>query len=156
MFYGTCSSACPMLITAMQVYESRLDESSQSRLRVLQVSFDAERDTPEQLDRLARLHRSDPVRRTFANAAEPDVRRLAAVLGISYRRLPGGAFDHSLLITLLDGDGRILASTTTLIDDKNSWRSCGPPHAPTPNSLDKPAPAAVAASTYGRPTVKRG
>jgi SCO1/SenC len=59
MFYGSCPAACPMLITALQVYESHLDEPSQARLRVLLVSFDPQRDTPEQLDRLARLHRAD-------------------------------------------------------------------------------------------------
>ena len=39
------------------------------------------------------------------------------MLGVSYRKLPNGEFDHSLLITLLDSDGRIVASTTTLVGD---------------------------------------
>ncbi len=117
MFYGSCPAACPMLITATQVYESHLAPSSRARLRVLLVSFDAARDTPEQLARLAKLHRADPTRWTFASATEPDARRIAALLGISYRRLPDGDFDHSLLITLLDKEGRIVASTTTLIGD---------------------------------------
>jgi len=117
MFYGSCPAACPMLITAMQAYESHLDKKSRARLRVLMVSFDAARDTPQQLDRLARLHRTDPRRWTFASAAEPNARRIAASLGVSYRRLPSGDFEHSLLITLLDSRGRILASTTKLVGD---------------------------------------
>ncbi|HUI94117.1 MAG TPA: hypothetical protein VLX44_00060, partial [Xanthobacteraceae bacterium] len=40
-----------------------------------------------------------------------------ALLGISYRRLPDGDYDHSLIITLLDGEGRVVASTTTLVGD---------------------------------------
>ena len=118
MFYGSCPAACPMLITAMQVYESQLDESAQAQLRVLLVSFDAPRDTPRELDRLAKLHRADATRWTFASAADPDARRIAALLGISYRRLPNGDFDHSLLITLLDSDGRALASTAKLVGDQ--------------------------------------
>jgi len=117
MFYGSCPAACPMLITAMQAYESRLDEGSRARLRVLLVSFDSARDTPPQLDRLAKLHRADPARWTFTSASEADARRIAALLGVTYRRLPAGDFDHSLLITLLDGDGRIAATTTTLAGD---------------------------------------
>lgn len=117
MFYGSCPAACPMLITAMQVYESHLDPASRARLRVLLVSFDAARDTPQQLDSLARLHRADPERWTFASASESDARTVAAVLGFSYRRLANGEFDHSLLITLLDSEGRIVASTTTLVGD---------------------------------------
>jgi protein SCO1/2 len=81
------------------------------------VSFDAARDTPQQLERIARLHRADPVRWTFANADERDTRRIAALLGVSYRRLPDGDYEHSLLITLLDGEGRIVGSTTRLVGD---------------------------------------
>lgn len=117
MFYGSCPAACPMLITAMQVYESHLDDSSKARLRVLLVSFDAARDTPPRLEQLSRLHQADPTRWTFANASEPDARRIAMLLGFRYRRLPNGEFDHSLLITLLDPQGRVVASTTKMIGD---------------------------------------
>jgi len=117
MFYGSCPAACPMLVTSMQVYESHLDRVSRSRLRVLMVSFDAARDTPQQLAQLARLHRSDPMRWTFASASEAEARKIAALLGFRYRQLPDGSFDHSLLITLLDSQGRVLATTTTLVDD---------------------------------------
>ena len=118
MFYGSCPAACPMLITAMQVYESHLDPAARARLRVLLVSFDASRDTPQHLDSVASLHHTDPKRWTFASASDSDARKIAAVLGISYRRLPTGEFDHSLLITLLDNEGRIVASTTTLVGDE--------------------------------------
>jgi len=118
MFYGSCPAACPMLITAIQVYEAQLDEPSRDRLRVLMVSFDAARDTPPQLAQVAKLHRADPGRWTFANAADADARKIAALLGISYRRLPDGDYDHSLIITLLDGEGRVVASTTTLVGDE--------------------------------------
>ncbi len=117
MFYGSCPAVCPMLITSLQVYESHLDEASKGRLRVLLVSFDATHDTPDQLDRLARLHRADPARWTFAGSSASDSRRIAALLGVRYRRLPDGSFDHSLLITLLDSDGRVLARTTKLVGD---------------------------------------
>lgn len=117
MFYGSCPAYCPMLITAVQVYESHLDESSRARLRVLLVSFDALHDTPQRLAELARLHRADPQRWTFASAGEPDARRIAALLGFHYRRLEDGSFDHSQILTLVDGEGRVVASTTKLIGD---------------------------------------
>jgi protein SCO1/2 len=117
MFYGSCPAACPMLITSMQVYESHLAPAARSRLRVLLVSFDAARDTPNQLEQLASLHRIDLTRWTLASAPERDARKIAAGLGFRYRPLPDGTFDHSLLITLLDRQGRVLAATTTLVDD---------------------------------------
>ena len=117
MFYASCPAYCPMLITAVQVYESHLDEASRARLRVLLVSFDAANDTPQRLTELSRLHRANPRRWTFASAAEPDARRIAALLGFHYRRLEDGSFDHSQIITLIDGEGRVVASTTKLIGD---------------------------------------
>src|SRR5262249_20155321 len=117
MFYGSCPAACPMLITSVQVYESHLDPASRRRLRVLLVSFDPERDTPRQLEELAPLHRADPMRWTFASASASDARKIAALLGFRYRQLPDGNFDHSLLITLLDSQGRVQAATTKLVDD---------------------------------------
>ncbi len=118
MFYGNCPSYCPMLITAVQVYEAHLDEASRARLRVLLVSFDAAHDTPQRLSELSKLHRADPQRWTFASAREPDARRIAELLGFHYRKLPDGSFDHSQVITLVDGEGRVLASTTKLIGDE--------------------------------------
>jgi protein SCO1/2 len=117
MFYGSCPAACPMLITAMQTYEAELDEASRARLRALLVSFDAARDSPPQLESLAHQHGADASRWTFASAPEPAARRIAALLGISYRRLADGNFDHSLVITLLDSQGRVLASTTRMVGD---------------------------------------
>lgn len=55
---------------------------------------------------------------SFDAAPKSDARRIAALLGISYRHLPDGAYDHALRITLLDGAGHIVASTTTLIGDQ--------------------------------------
>ena len=118
MFYGSCPAACPMLITGIQVYEHRLDDVSRSRLRVLLVSFDAGRDTPDKLEGLAKLHGVDTTRWTLTAASESDARKLAALLGVHYRRNADGDFDHSLLITLLDAEGRVVASTSKIVGDE--------------------------------------
>ncbi|MCZ7585378.1 MAG: hypothetical protein M5R36_19695 [Deltaproteobacteria bacterium] len=44
----------------------------------------------------------------FAAGSEDAVRETAAVLGIRYRRLPDGSFNHSAVISLLDKDGMIV------------------------------------------------
>lgn len=118
MFYGSCPAACPMLITGIQNYETHLEPAARQRLRVLLVSFDAVRDTPAQLQSLARMHGTDPQRWTFTSAPERDARKVAALLGIQYRQRPDGDFDHSQLITLLDAQGRVLASTSKIVSDE--------------------------------------
>jgi len=117
MFYGSCPASCPMLITSLQVYEQHLPPGARTRVRVLLVSFDPQRDTAPRLAVLAHEHRTDPARWTLAVAAADDARKIAALLGVQYRPLPDGGYDHSLLITLLDPDGRRVASTTKLVGD---------------------------------------
>jgi protein SCO1 len=109
MFYASCGYVCPMLVHSLQRLDQSLDAPARARLRVLLVSFDAERDTPEVLKETAAKHGVDTTRWTLASAAPDDVRKLAAVLGIQYRKLPDGGFNHATIVTLLDGDGRVLA-----------------------------------------------
>ena len=43
-----------------------------------------------------------------------DVRRIAAVLGVQYKRLDDGEFSHSSALVLLDAQGRVLARSEKL------------------------------------------
>jgi protein SCO1/2 len=118
MFYGSCPDVCPMLIMAMQGYEKQLDAQSRRKLRALVVSFDSARDTPEKLRAIAIMHRADKSRWMFASASEIEARKLAAMLNFQYRQKPDGNFDHSVLITLLDAEGRIVSATSKLSGDQ--------------------------------------
>lgn len=116
MFYASCPHVCPTLIAGMQNMERQLPAPAKKRLRVLMVSVDPARDTPEKLKQLAAQHRADPERWTFARMEDDDVRKLAAALGIRYRQLPDGEFNHSTVITLLDKNGRIVHRTSNMSD----------------------------------------
>lgn len=105
LFYGACPSACPLLVSDITRLEAALAPEARSRLRVLLVSFDAEKDTPEVLAALREKHGMDPERWRLASAPDEQVRELAAVLGVKYRRLPDGHYVHSSVITLLDAEG---------------------------------------------------
>lgn len=105
MFYSGCPYACPMLINKIQGAESKLDDATRKRVRVLMVSFDSEHDTPQVLQQVAAQHHVDASRWHLAHASEADVRTLAAVLDIKYQKLPEGGFSHSSVITVLDAGG---------------------------------------------------
>ncbi len=109
MFYGSCPAACPLLVSHVKEVESHLTPSTRATTRVLMVSFDPERDTKEALTTLAQRHKVDTTRWRFASGPDEDVRQLAAAIGVTYRRLPDGAFAHDSVIVALDGEGRILA-----------------------------------------------
>ena len=113
MFYSGCEMVCPLIFETVALARNVLPAGRRERVRVLMVSFDSERDTVAQLKRTAEAHHCD-AGWTLARAAAPDVRLVAAALGIQYRRLPSGAFNHSSDIVLLDGLGRITARSARL------------------------------------------
>ena len=114
MFYGSCPHVCPLLVATIQQIERQLPAAARQRTSVLLVSLDPQRDTPEQLATLAGRHNTDLARWKFARVEPDDVRKLAAVLNVQYRRLPDGEFNHSTVISLLSPTGRITAQTTKL------------------------------------------
>lgn len=109
MFYATCPAACPLLVADLKAIEAAMDTPTKEATRVVLVSFDPERDTTATLKTLAQKHKIDERRWRFARAADGDVRTLAAVLGIKYRKLPDGQYNHSSVIALLDRKGVVAA-----------------------------------------------
>ena len=106
MFYGTCTSACPLLVAKIKGLEAKLSAKARKNVRVLLVSFDPERDTPPALEKLAASFSVD-ARWVLARTGPESVRELAAALGIRYRFLSSGMIDHSSVLTVLDGAGAI-------------------------------------------------
>jgi protein SCO1/2 len=87
--------------------EAALTPEARASVRVVLVSLDPARDTPESLKKLAQAHGVDPSRWRLLWTREENVQELAAVLGIKYRALPNGEMNHSSVITLLDREGTI-------------------------------------------------
>jgi len=114
MFYSSCTVTCPLIIDTLRAVERALDVPQRQRLRVLLVSFDDERDMPATLHRVAQSRHIDTSRWTLAHADAAAVRRIAAALGVQYKKLPDGQFSHSTQITVLDGDGTMLVQSAVL------------------------------------------
>lgn len=114
MFYGSCQATCPLIIDTLRSTERGLPEEQRAKLRVLVISFDPERDTPQALGRIAATRRIDTTRWTLATADTDTVRDIAALLDLQYRKLPGGEFNHSTVIALLSPRGEIEARSTQL------------------------------------------
>jgi protein SCO1/2 len=114
MFYTSCKYVCPLIIDTLMATERAVDADKRARLDVLIVSFDPDRDDPAALKRVADQRKLDTPRWTLARTEAPNVRKLAAVLGIQYRQLADREFNHSSALVLLDGEGRIVARTNTV------------------------------------------
>jgi protein SCO1/2 len=105
MFYATCPHACPMLLNDMKRIERALSEEQRKDLRVVLVTFDPDRDTPEKMKALAEAHKVDLARWKMMTTDKEHIAEIAAVLGIKYRFAKGGAIHHSSIVTLLDREG---------------------------------------------------
>jgi protein SCO1/2 len=114
MFYSSCPYACPLLVDSGKGVEHALTAAERARLRLLYLSLDPARDTPKALAALAAKRKLDPARWTLARTDDAGVRRTAAALGVRYRKLANGEFNHSSVLILLDRDGRVLARTEKL------------------------------------------
>jgi protein SCO1/2 len=114
MFYTSCPYICPLIIDSAKGVEHALTPAERARLSILLVSLDPARDDPAALKRIATKRKLDPARWTLARTEAAGVRRTAAVLGIRYRALADGEFNHSSALVLLDGEGRVLARTEQL------------------------------------------
>lgn len=111
MFYTSCRYICPLIIDSARGVEHALDEAERDGLRIVLVSIDPERDDVAALKRISERRRLDTARWSLVRTDAASVRRLAAGLGVRYRALADGEFNHTSELVLLDADGRRRASS---------------------------------------------
>ncbi len=111
MFYTSCQYICPLIVDSGKAVERQLTPAERERLGILLVSMDPKRDTPAALTQIVVKRKLDRAQWTLASPAPADVREVAGVLGIRYRALADGEFNHTSALVLLDRDGRVLART---------------------------------------------
>lgn len=114
LFYTSCEFVCPMLVDALRNTEAKLSAQEREHVSVLLVTIDPARDTVAVLKRTAQQRALDVNHWTLARTDAASTRKLAAVLGMQYRALPNGDFNHSSNLILLDANGRVAARTAQL------------------------------------------
>lgn len=114
MFYTSCAYICPLIIDSGLAIEKQLSPAEKARLGVVLVSLDPKRDTPAAMLRIAERRKLDSTRWAMLQPRENDVRAVAGVLGIRYRVLSDGEFNHTSELVLLDKQGRVLARTAKI------------------------------------------
>lgn len=117
MFFGytNCPDFCPATLTTLAALEKRLRAAGAPvRPRVIFLSVDAKRDTPEQLAKYVPYF--DPEFIGLTAADQPAVEAVAAKLGVGViiTPKPDGSYtvDHSGAIFVLNPDGKVAAILT--------------------------------------------
>jgi protein SCO1 len=114
MFYTSCQFVCPMLVETIRHTQAQLSPAQAGRLAVLMVTFDPTHDTVAVLKQTAEQRQLDTRVWQLARTDANTVRKIAAVLGVQYRALGNGDFNHTTAVLLLDGEGRIQGRTSQL------------------------------------------
>ena len=111
MFYTSCQYICPLIVDSGKAIEKQLAPAERDRIGIVLISMDPARDNPAALMEVVEKRHLDTGRWTLASPPAGYVRSVAGVLGIRYRGLADGEFNHTSALVLLDADGRILGRT---------------------------------------------
>ncbi len=114
MFYTRCDYVCPMLFEGIKNVEAQLPADARSRLQIGLITIDPVRDDVVALQKIAGQRAGDSARWRLYRTQIAGVRKIAGVLGVQYRALSNGEFNHSTVMILLDHQGVELARTDNI------------------------------------------
>jgi protein SCO1/2 len=109
--YTSCAlpQFCFRIANNFGVLQRRFKDRLGRELVLLTVTFDPERDQPEQLAEYAKQWDADPATWRFLTGTVPDVRRVCALFGVDF--FPDeGLINHSSRTAVIDRDGRLVAN----------------------------------------------
>ena len=111
--FTTCPDICPATLSLLKTVVQKLGPEA-SKLQVLFLSVDPERDTPQRLK--SYVHHFNPA---FKGASGPtdELDKLALAMGFAYVKVPGATpetytMDHSTALILLNPQGQVQAYFT--------------------------------------------
>lgn len=107
MIFTHCESACPRIVSDIQRIEKAIPENEMDQIQFLLISMDPERDSPERMKEFAVDHKINP-RWTLISSRQNETMEIANVLGVKFKKLDNGGFDHSNTIHVLDQNGIIV------------------------------------------------
>ena len=108
--FTTCNGSCPATTHRMGQVQQALKERGLlkgDRVRLLSITLDPARDTPEVLRRYMKLYDVDPATWTFLTGPRERVEKTIRAWGMWAKPAPGGQLDHPSRIFLVDTEGRI-------------------------------------------------
>ena len=110
MFYASCQMACPIEIETIKRIENAVVKAGGQPIPVLLVTFDPAHDDLAALKKAAAEHHVSAPEFQLSRPLSGDIGMLGGVLGVSWRPLPSGGFQHNVVVALLDRAGRIVAT----------------------------------------------
>jgi len=106
MVFTKCKSSCSLTMQDLKAIEKGLPPKTREQVRFAVFSFDSKNDTPKALKEFAQKEHVDLKRWTFFHGSPSDIRQLAALLGIRFKKIENSdQYQHSNVISILDTRG---------------------------------------------------
>ena len=108
--FTTCNGSCPATTHRMaRVAELLKDKGlfDGDRVRLVSVTLDPARDTPDVLKRYRRLYEADPAHWNFLTGTPDEVGKVLDAWGMWTKPSANGQLDHPSRVFLLDKRGRV-------------------------------------------------
>lgn len=113
MVYTSCQHTCPMITKKMQDIRKLLPEKIQKNSKYVLLSFDPEGDTPATLLAYRKKQNLDE-NWILLTSTDHEIRKVAGVLGVNYKKMPDGGFSHSNIISVLNQNGEVVSKIERL------------------------------------------
>ncbi len=123
MFFTNCQHSCPFLVNDLKAMQKALSAKAADRVNFVLVSIDPERDSAAALKEFRTKHKLTGERWTLLTGSHDAVRQLSEKAGFSYAPGSKTQFAHSLLVTILDGNGEVAHQQAGIgVDRKDAVR----------------------------------
>ena len=120
MIFTSCGYACPRLTSDMRNIAGELKDD-RARVNFVQVSFDTDRDNPDELKKFAKQMGLDD-NWILLHGSEQTVRTLSVLLNVQFEKDAEGNFSHSNVISVLDKNGVLAFQKEGLEADHDETR----------------------------------
>lgn len=108
--FTTCSGSCPATTSRMVQVQQELARQGQlkdGRVRLLSITLDPARDTPDKLRDYLKLYDADPTSWTALTGSADEVAKVVKDWGMWAKPIANGQLDHPSRIFLVDPQGRV-------------------------------------------------
>jgi protein SCO1/2 len=108
--FTTCNGSCPATTHRMEQIQEALKEKGllkDSKVRLLSITLDPARDTPEVLRGYMKLYDADPASWRFLTGKPEEVNKVIAAWGMWAKPAANGQLDHPSRIFLVDRKGQV-------------------------------------------------
>jgi protein SCO1 len=108
--FTTCNGTCPATTHRMGQVQTALEKAGlakDDRVRLVSITLDPVRDTPEVLRKYMSLYDAEPANWTFLTGDRERVNKVIAAWGMWAKPAANGQLDHPSRVFLVDKKGRI-------------------------------------------------